>query len=168
MRPRRRLVPGATYHVIARINRREFILSAPSIKELLLGVILRAKKRFSFELTTLCIMDNHVHFMIRPGNDSSLSQIMQWILSVFALRYNRLFSIKGHVWYDRFKSVVVTSLRQYIATFEYICDNPVRAGLASLRKQYRYGPWGLIRYGPTGLIDEPSPLVRALLSEHNR
>lgn len=165
MRLPRRLVPGATYHVIARINRHEFLLSAPPIKELLLQVLESAKQRFTFELSNLCIMDNHIHLMVRPTHGSSLSRIMQWILSVFALRYNRLFGLQGHVWYDRFKSIVIGSLRQFIATFHYILDNPVQAGLATTRREYRYGPLGIIRYGPKGLIDTSSALVSALLSD---
>lgn len=168
MRQPRRLVPGATYHVIARINRREFLLAAPAIKQILIGVMARAKGRFSFELISVCIMDNHIHLMIRPGDSSSLSRIMQWILSVFALRYNRSLGIQGHVWYDRFKSVVIGGLRQFIATFNYIYENPVRAGIVTFREQYRYGPWGLIRHGPPGLIDISSALVRALLSRDQR
>mgnify|MGYP006284928291 FL=1 len=165
MRHTRRLVPGATYHVIARTNRREFLLSAPSIKDMFLGIIARAKERFTFELVSLCVMDNHIHLMLRPTHDASLSRIMQWMLSVFALRYNRLFGLHGHVWYDRFKSVVIGSLRQFVTTFNYVLDNPARAGLVSDGREYRYGPVGIIRYGPEGIIEEPSPLVRLLLAK---
>lgn len=162
MRIPRRIVPGASYHVIARINRKEFVLASPVIKEMLIRVLGKAKERFDFELINLCIMDNHVHMMIRPGPGASLSTVMQWILSVFALRYNRYRGISGHVWYDRFKSVVVGGLRQFLATFRYIQDNPFRAGLVGIGERYRYGLPELIRCGPPGLMDVPPPLLRSL------
>ena len=162
MRTPRRIVPGATYHVIARINRKEFALASPVVKEMLIRVFRRAKERFQFELVNLCIMDNHVHMMIRPGPNSSISAIMQWILSVFAVRYNRYRGVSGHVWYDRFRSVVVDGLRQFLATFWYIQDNPSRAGLIPVGEKYRYGLPELMRHGPPGLMDVPPPLLRSL------
>ncbi len=52
-------------------------------------------------------MGNHFHLIIRPQKNENLSRIMQWILSVFALKFNRLFTYSGHVWYDRFTSKII-------------------------------------------------------------
>ncbi len=54
---------------------------------------------------------------------------MQWILSVFAKCYNKRFKLFGHVWYDRFKSFILHSLRNFLETFVYIMENPVKAGI---------------------------------------
>ncbi len=63
---------------------------------------------------------------------------MQWILSVFAIRYNKIANVKGHVWYDRFKSILVNSARQFITVLEYITNNPIKAGLCTIAKEYRF------------------------------
>jgi hypothetical protein len=63
---------------------------------------------------------------------------MQWILSVFAIHYNKRANIKGHVWYDRFKSIIINSLQQFISTFKYITNNPIKAGLCSSASEYKY------------------------------
>lgn len=156
MRARRTLVPGATYHVIARTNRSEFILGSDGIKSLFLLVLKQAKKRFPFSVVNLCIMDNHVHLMIRPGTGASLSRIMQWVLSVFAIRYNLLRGVRGHVWYDRFKSHVISNLRQFQRTFDYISQNPVRAGIVDRASAYGFAGPSLARDGPPGIVDDPS------------
>ena len=153
MRRRRHLIEDAEYHVIARANRQEYILSSPEIKELLIATVRRAKTKFDFTVSNFCIMSNHIHLLIRPGRGESLSSIMQWILSVFALQFNRIFGYIGHVWYDRFKSVAIVSIRQFIATFAYIADNPVRAGLVSSPYDYRYNGVCHIRDGDYRLID---------------
>ncbi|MFP4374636.1 MAG: REP-associated tyrosine transposase [Spirochaetaceae bacterium] len=163
MRKTRKLQRGAAYHVVARANRQEFILSTDTVKQLFLKALLGAKKRYRFEVITLCVMSNHVHLMLRPGRDESLSRIMQWLLSVFAIRFNNLFGIHGHVWYDRFKSKVIESLRQFVATFRYILENPVRAGIVEKPTDYRYGDYGFARDGPPGLIDRAAAALNMSL-----
>ncbi len=162
MRKTRDIREGATYHVVARANRNEFILQSDAIKEMFLDTVSRARKKYDFHLINVCIMDNHIHLLIKPSNRENLSKIMQWILSVFAMRYNRTFSLRGHVWYDRFKSKIVDSLRQFIATFEYIDENPVRAGIVERAVDYHYGGLSLMRAAVGGILSPPSLLVRML------
>ena len=138
MRKPRRIVENGRYHVIAKVNRAEFILQNDNIKQMLLNVITEAKAKYSFSVENFCIMDNHIHLMIRPHIGTSLSRVMQWILSVFAQRFNRIYGYKGHVWYDRFKSKVIADLRQFIATFSYIAFNPVKAGLVNAPLEYGF------------------------------
>ena len=162
MRKARRISSGGQYHVVARANRREFILGSDAMKQLFMETIERAKRKFSFTVTNICIMDNHFHLMITPGPNESLSRIMQWILSVFAIRFNKLLGVQGHVWYDRFKSRIISSLRQFIATFDYITANPVRAKMVYRSENYRYSGHRLLLDGPPGVVDNPGLLVQLL------
>jgi len=150
---------GATYHVVARANRQEFILESRAVKELLLRTLVRAKSRYRFELVSLCVMGNHFHMMIKPGPGESLSRIMQWILSVFAIRFNLMFGLRGHVWYDRFRSKVIAGLRHFLATLSYISLNPVRAGIVDRAEDYPYATHRFERDGPPGLIDPPDRVI---------
>lgn len=162
MRRNRVICPGAEYHVVARANRREFILESSRVKELLLAVIREARKRFEFTIRNFCIMSNHVHLILRPGDGESLSRIMQWILGVFAIRYNRLFGLEGHVWYDRFRSRVIETFRQLLSTFVYITENPVRAGLVTRPIHYHYSGVTHIRDGDFRIVDRPVGIFRLL------
>lgn len=165
MRKPRRLIEGARYHVVARANRKEFILESDGMKNMLLVVIARAKERYRFSLETLCIMDNHIHLLLRPATGESLSRIMQWILSVFARQFNQLLGSGGHVWYDRFKSVVIATLQQFVHAYRYIINNPVRAGMVRRPGDYPYGGVSIRRCGPRGVLGPPGPLVRLLFPE---
>ena len=138
MRKPRRLSPNAIYHVCARANRQELILEDEQMKYMVLDVIKRAKKKYKFIFRNFCIMGNHIHLEIEPQGDVSLSKIMQWILSVFAIHYNRLYKYKGHVWYDRFKSKIIESFQQLVNTFLYIANNPVRAELVNHPLDFKY------------------------------
>lgn len=142
MRKLRILSRGAKYHVTARINRGEFALETAVIKNLFLHTIKRAKKKYSFSLFNFVIMSNHIHLIIKPQGDENLSAIMQWILSVFAVTYNKRYNIHGHLWQDRFKSKVISSIEQLIATHRYINDNPIKAELCTDSRNFIWsGMW---------------------------
>lgn len=146
-------MPGGLYHVVARINRQEFALQRPEIKQMLLVVIARSRKKFRYEIISICIMSNHIHLMLRMRPGESLSKTMQWILSVFAIRYNKRLGIRGHLWYDRFKSRLIKTVQHFAATYHYILDNPVRAGLCAQANDYPFSVYQLSRYGPAGIVD---------------
>jgi putative transposase len=167
MRKPRDLREHAEYHVVARANRREFIFETKEIKDLLISVLRRAKLKYSFTVRNFCIMSNHFHILIRPTDGENLSRIMQWILSVFAATYNRAFGYAGHVWYDRFKSVVVDSLRQFIAVFNYITMNPVKAAIVGDSTDYSHLGLRHVRDGDYSVVVPPDELVRLLFPAHN-
>lgn len=138
MRKTRILKAGAVYHVCARANRKEMIFDSPEIKELFLTVLREAKKKFGFELQNFCIMGNHYHLIIRPQFGRSLSDIMHWIMGVFAIRYNKLKHLCGHVWGARFFSRILATISEILNSFNYIDQNPVRAGLCDRPGQWRW------------------------------
>jgi putative transposase len=146
MRKPRRKKEHATYHVVARANRGEFILNSSFMKEMMLTVLEEAKEKYGYDLKHFCIMSNHVHLMIQPKPNTDLSKIMQWVLSVFAARFNRFFGLKGHVWYDRFKSSIIETLRQFFKTFRYISENPVKAHICNDIREYQYSGIYYYRY----------------------
>jgi putative transposase len=139
MRKPRILLDGALYHVTARANRKEMILDSREIKELFIDVLRRAKTKYAFRLENFCIMGNHFHLMLRPEGATNLSRLMQWIMSVFAMAFNRLFGLVGHVWGSRFFSCIVSGLKAFLKLFVYIDDNPVEANKVKNKRDWRYG-----------------------------
>ena len=133
------LKEGALYHVTARANRKEMILESYEIKELFLEVLRRAKDKYAFRLENFCIMGNHFHLMVRPEGTTNLSRLMQWVMSVFAIAYNRIHGLVGHVWGSRFFSRIVSGLREFLKIFRYIDDNPVEAHQVDDKRDWRYG-----------------------------
>jgi putative transposase len=135
MRQPRQLAEGARYHVTARANRKKMILDSSSMKELFLSVVKRAKAKHDFRIENFCIMGNHFHFMIQPLTGASLSEIMRWIMSVFAMAYNKIRGFTGQVWGSRFFSRIIASLREFMQVFEYIDENPVKAMRVADRRE---------------------------------
>ncbi|OHD14823.1 MAG: hypothetical protein A2Z96_07845 [Spirochaetes bacterium GWB1_48_6] len=127
------------YHITMRVNHQQMQLRPIAVKELYIKVVEDAKLKYKFRIETFCIMDNHVHFIIQPDIDESISRIMQWINGVFAMRYNRLMSIGGSFWGERFYSRILQRLKDYLRTLEYIEENPVRANLVYCAVDWLFG-----------------------------
>ncbi|HUW69802.1 MAG TPA: transposase [bacterium] len=156
------IVPGAYYHVSTRTNRGEMIFNNRSMKQLFLRVLQEARRKYSFRLENFCIMGNHFHLLIKPVHNANLSAIMQWINSVFALRFNKAMRFTGHVWGERFFSIVLFSLTDFLRTFAYIDDNPVVAGLVTSSEPYAFSGKAHEHEGWRTIVDEPDLLRRLL------
>jgi REP element-mobilizing transposase RayT len=74
-RPSRNLKPGFCYHITTRCNGREFRLVAPDCKKIILYALHRALGKFSFRLYAICIMSNHVHYLLKPRVPEDLPRI---------------------------------------------------------------------------------------------
>ena len=155
MRQPRQLLKGAKYHVSAKINRGEHIFEPEQIKQLFMQIVERSKKKYKYLLENFTIMNNHIHFIIKPLEKESLSKIMQWILSVFARYYNKIHKLKGHVWQGRFWSKIIDNIKQLFDTFNYISDNPVKADMVKEAQDYKYGGLYYILKGIFDIVDNP-------------
>jgi putative transposase len=96
----------------------------------MLLVLRDAKEKYRFKLHNFCIMPTHIHLLITPANGTNLTQIMQWIKTHSAKRWNRIHGSKDHLWGERFFSRPIKDLREYFYLHHYIDQNPVKAGLA--------------------------------------
>jgi len=162
MRKRRLLIPNSVYHVTMRANRKEMILDPSGVKELYLSILKAAKARYSIQIQNFCIMGNHVHIIIKPGYNENLSAIMQWINSVFASRYNRLMGSCGHVWGERFFSVILHSLHDFLRAFDYVDENPVAAHLSADSSAWMFGGRHHSKQGRYDIVDPPDALQQLL------
>ena len=162
MRRARILQNGARYHVTTRANRKEMIFDSDDMKDLFLEIVKRAKKKFNFQVDNFCIMGNHIHLIIKPGDGESLSRIMQWIKGVFAMAFNRKTGLCGHVWGGRFFSKIISSFKEYLRTFLYIDENPVTAQIVAKASDWRYGGLWHHKTGCTDIIDKPPLYIKLL------
>jgi putative transposase len=139
MRKLRNLQPGATYHVASKIDHGAMALKDPAIKRVFLDMVVIAKTKFPFQLWNFTILDNHIHFLIKPGPGVSLSKIMQWLKCNFAKKWNKIHHTTGHLWGDRFFSRIINNAKDFIEVNDYIDGNPVEAGLVPDATMWPFG-----------------------------
>ena len=158
MRKLRLLIPGAIYHVTSRLNNGFMGLKERPMKILFMEVLRQAHDLFDYELLNFTIMDNHFHLLIKPGKETNLSDLMGWIKSVFAIRWNKAHGSSGHVWGERFYSrpIKEEDIEELEAIFAYIVDNPVKANKVKRARDWEYsGLWQYINGIKTILKEIP-------------
>ena len=136
-RPLRPIADGLVYHVINRGNNRQTVFETEGDFHAFLKAIADLKERKRFRLYGYCLMNNHIHLLIRPL-DGSISRIVQSLLVSHTQRYHRFHRSGGHVWQGRFKSPVIQDDDHLLTVLRYIEANPLRAGIVELAGDY---PW---------------------------
>ena len=152
----------------SRINHQEMRLNDAQTKMMFLAVIKRAKSKFTFRLENLTLMGNHFHLIIKPVDKESLSKIMQWILSVFTMAYNKIHHLSGHLWSGRFFSRALLSLQSIVQVSDYIDDNPVSASLVQYRWEWQDGGLHMRRCCHRHILDPLEADLDLLLPAHRR
>ncbi|MDR1108345.1 MAG: transposase [Spirochaetaceae bacterium] len=107
MRHLRILKPNVWYEIHTVINNREPLFRLRQALALFRRVLDETGKRFVFEMTGLRLEADRLTFYIRPADGLSLPDILKWMKQTFAVRYNRLTGRIGHIWGDRYWSVVL-------------------------------------------------------------
>lgn len=84
-----------------------------------------------YELIAWVIMPNHLHTLILPYQDHSLSTIIHSWKSYTAHEANKILVRKGKFWADNYFDRYIRNDKHYMATINYIHNNPVKAGLST-------------------------------------
>jgi REP element-mobilizing transposase RayT len=86
------------------------------------------------------LLPNHAHLLVRTGN-RALARSMRSLLTGYAGAFNRRHKRVGHLFQNRYKSVVVDEERYLLELVRYLHLNPLRAALVpDMRALDRY-PW---------------------------
>jgi hypothetical protein len=107
MRHLRLLKPDVWYEIHTQINNREPLFRLRQALALFRQVLNDTGKRFVFEMTGLRLEVDRLTFYIKPADGLSLPDILKWMKQTFAVRYNRLTGRSGHIWGDRYWSVIL-------------------------------------------------------------
>ncbi len=93
----RDLPTGCCSHVTVRCHNREFRLSERTCREVLLDAIKRGLEKEGFKLYALCIMSNHMHYLLEPTRPEDLPKIMHGLNWYTAMCFTRLLHRRGHL-----------------------------------------------------------------------
>lgn len=125
----RLLLPRHCYHVTVRCNNREFRLTRFECRQVLLYAIAQCQQKYGFKLYGLCVMSNHVHYLLEPQAPDDLPRMMHWLNWYSAMCFNRMLNRTGHFWEKRYHSTgfPVSDQRRALNTLRYIHANPKAA-----------------------------------------
>jgi REP element-mobilizing transposase RayT len=107
MRQHRILAQGVWYEIRTVINNREPLFRRKKSLKLFAQVFREVEKLFSFEIRGLRVEADRVSFYINAADGFQLPDIMQWWKQTFSVRFNLECGRSGHVWGERYWSVVL-------------------------------------------------------------
>jgi REP element-mobilizing transposase RayT len=132
--------PGTLQHVIVRGIERRRIVDDDQDRERLLTRLGDLAQETHTAVCAWALMDNHAHLLVRSG-PGGLPGFMRRLLTGHATYYNRRHRRHGHLFQNRYKSIVCEEAPYFKELVRYIHLNPLRAGavenLASL-EGYRW------------------------------
>jgi putative transposase len=137
----RKISSTGIYHVVMRGINRQTIFEENEDYERFIKVLEKYKEVSEYELYAYCLMENHMHFLIKEGKDS-LATIIRPISSSYVIWYNKKYGRIGHLFQDRFKSEPVQDDCYFLTVLRYIFQNPVKAKMIDCIDKY---PWSNYR-----------------------
>ena len=126
--------PGALHHIICRgIERRRIFYDNADRDDFVkrLSVILS-------DTATPCyawaLIPNHFHLFLRTGT-APIATVMRRLLTGYAVSFNRRHRRHGHVFQNRYKSILCQEDPYLLELVRYIHLNPLRARVVSGLKE---------------------------------
>ncbi len=136
----RLVVPGYPHHVTQRGIRRQQTFFDDSDYRAYIKLIKELKGVANVDILAYCLMPNHVHLIAIPKSKQGLAKLFGTTHHRYAQRVNAIHDWRGHLWQERFYSVVMDETHTLVA-MRYVELNPVRAGLC---KQANEWPWSSV------------------------
>jgi REP element-mobilizing transposase RayT len=116
------------YHLMLRGINRQNIFEDDEDRQRFIETIGRYKTISNYELYGYCLMNNHIHLLVRE-NDESISKAVKRISSSYVYWYNQKYDRCGHLFQERFNSEVVETDEYFLTVLRYIHQNPIKAGI---------------------------------------
>ena len=134
-RKARLVVPGYAHHITQRGIRGLPTFFSDADYRSYLDLFRAQLMKSGLVVYAYCLMPNHVHVVAVPKDESGLSNHFRSLHSNYAKEVNASRGWKGHLWQERFYSVVMDELHT-LAALRYVELNPVRAGLCDHPAQW--------------------------------
>ncbi|HYA94197.1 MAG TPA: transposase [Thermodesulfobacteriota bacterium] len=132
--------PGTLHHVIVRgIERRPIFKSERDREDFVarLGQVVGEGQASCFAWV---LIPNHAHILLRTGV-TPLSKMMRRVLTGYAVSLNLRHQRSGHLFQNRYKSIVCEEDSYLLELIRYIHLNLIRAGLVKSMKGLDRYPW---------------------------
>ncbi|MEG9295848.1 transposase [Mangrovibacillus sp. Mu-81] len=129
-RKARKKSKSGIYHVMMRGINKQLIFEDEGDKRKYLELLVKCKTKSEFKLFAFCLMDNHVHLLIKES-EVPISDIIKRISSSYVYWFNKKYDRCGHLFQERFKSENVEARAYFLTVLRYIHQNCLKAGLAS-------------------------------------
>ncbi len=120
--------PGALHHIIARGIERSKIFRDNTDRNNFLDRIGRIIKETNTGCFGWALIPNHFHLVLKTG-DVPIATVMRRLLTGYAISHNKRHRRSGHLFQNRYKSILCQEDTYLLELVRYIHLNPIRAGI---------------------------------------
>ncbi|MBI4734531.1 MAG: transposase [candidate division NC10 bacterium] len=130
--------PGALHHVMARGLDRQVIFRDDRDRADFVRRLAALAEGGAWLVYAWALLPNHFHLLVRTAK-RSLARTMRSLLTGYAGTFNRRHRRRGHLFQNRYKSIVVEEESYLLELVRYLHLNPLRANVVpTLRALDRY------------------------------
>lgn len=129
---------GEVYHIYQRGNYRQQVFFTEVQLITYLQRFSLLAKRYSIRVHALCLMSNHVHFLLETTRTDGISRFMQQLQAYHSRWIHGTQQRDGHLWKNRFGVKRIKSPRHYRTAMLYVERNPLAAGFVRQPHEYAY------------------------------
>lgn len=133
-------IPGALHHIMLRGINKSSIFEDDKDRLHFLDRLGANVAAADAQVYAWVLMTNHVHILFKSGRHG-ISEVMRKQLTWYAQYYNRRHGRTGHLFENRYKSVLCDEDNYLLALIRYIHLNPIRAGMVRTRDELDRYPW---------------------------
>ena len=127
-------VPGALHHIMVRGIDKSDIFRDDQDKTRFMEQLGQTVSEGKSTVYAWVLMDNHVHILFKSGKDG-ISAVMRKLLTWYAQYFNRRHKRTGHLFENRYKSILCDEDNYLLALIRYIHLNPIRANIVATIEQ---------------------------------
>ena len=132
--------PGTLHHVMARGIEGADIFRTDKDRNDFLARLAEQCESEALKVYAWALIPNHIHLLVRTGNRPIFAS-MRKILTGYVVRFNRRHQRQGHLFQNRYKSIVCEEDPYLLELTRYIHLNPLRAGIVRTLKELERYPW---------------------------
>ena len=132
--------PGTLHHVMIRGIERSPIFKDDQDRGDFISRMGLLAQETGTRILAWALMRNHVHLSFFSG-PTGISQFMRRLLTGYALRYNRRHRRNGHLFQNRYKSIICEEGTYFLELVRYIHLNPLRAAVVKSMGGLDHYPW---------------------------
>ena len=132
--------PGALHHVIGRGIEGVAIFRTEGDRTDFVNRIADVWRGGALRIYAWALLPNHFHLLVRTAGQP-LAKSMRQVLTGYVVNFNRRYRRFGHLFQNRYKSIVCEDEPYLLEVTRYIHLNPLRAGLVQDLEALREYPW---------------------------
>ena len=155
-------LPGVPVHAVQRGHCRQPVFFDDSDYQVYLHWLRVAALRYDCDIHAYALMTNHIHLLLTPQAETSLTRLMQLLGRHYVPYINRKHCRSGTLWEGRYKASLVQQEPYLFRCYHYIELNPVRAGMVDEPGGYRWSSYAANANAGQDPVITPHPLYLEL------